>query len=237
MQTHATAQLIGSRSHQCDATATATHNGFRAYALADGIGSTDEIRDWTRTAVRRLARTAARHGDAEAGLRTLYNRYATEPERQDPFNRLPTACAIVAVYAPGKPLTIAWCGDSRAYILTATGTLSRLTEDHNMRRVAPRWGSRNRVTSWLGSELADDQVKNEVRHPAIETAIRHPVRERLVLASDGAYEPLEDNARPLADYLTGTPAEAARSFTRAAIANAGEYADNATALIADLLPA
>jgi serine/threonine protein phosphatase PrpC len=234
MRTHATAQLIGDRSHQCDATATYTHNGARAYILLDGIGSTDEIRDWTRTATRRLARAAAVCGDAEAGLRAVYNRYAAEPERQDPYNRLPEACAVVAVHAPGKPLTIAWCGDVRAYILTPSGVLHRLTEDHNMRRVAPRWGSRNRVTSWLGSELTDEQVKNEVGHPAIETAIRYPVRERLLLASDGAYEPLEDNGCRLSDYLTGTPAEAARDFTEFAIAHAGGYADNATVLVADL---
>lgn len=234
MRTHATAQLIGDRSHQCDATATYTRNGVRAYVLLDGIGSTGEIRDWTRTATRRLARAAAVRGDAEAGLRAVYDRYAAEPDRQDPFNRLPSACAVVAVHTPGKPLTIAWCGDSRAYILTASGTLHRLTEDHNMRRVEPRWGSRNRVTSWLGSELPDEQVEKEARHPAIETAIRPPGHERLLLASDGAYEPLEDNGCNLADYLVGTPAEAARDFTQSAIAHAGEYADNATVLIADL---
>lgn len=233
MRTHATAQLIGSRSHQCDATATYTHQGVRAFALLDGIGSSDEIRDWTRTAARRLARAAARCGDAEAGLRAVYNRYAAEPDRQDPFNRLPSACAVVAVTTPGK-LTVAWCGDARAYVLTSSGTLLRLTEDHNLRRVFPPHGNRNRVTSWLGSELTDERVKSEVGHPAIETAIRHPVRERLLLASDGAYEPLEDNGCRLSDYLTGTPTEAARDFTDSAIAFAGEYADNATVLIADL---
>jgi serine/threonine protein phosphatase PrpC len=234
MRTYATAQLQGDRSCQCDATATYTHNGVRAYALADGIGSSDAIRDWTRTATRRLARTAARHGDAEAGLRAVYNRYAAEPDRQDPYNRLPTACAVVAVHAPGKALTVAWCGDARAYILTASGTLLRLTEDHNLRRVFPPHGNRNRITSWLGSELTDDQVKNEVGHSAIETAIRYPVRERLLLASDGAYEPLEDNGCRLSDYLTGAPVEAARDFTESAIAFAGGHADNATVLIADL---
>jgi len=71
VRTYATAQLIGDRSHQCDATAVSTApSGARAYALLDGIGSSDEIRDWTRTAARRLARTAARRGDAEAGVPT-----------------------------------------------------------------------------------------------------------------------------------------------------------------------
>ena len=234
MRTHATAQLIGSRSHQCDATATYTHKGIRAYALADGIGSTDEIRDWTRTATRRLARQAAHHGDAETGLRALYNQYAAEPDRHGPWADRPNACAVVAVHTPGRPLTIAWCGDARAYLQTASGTLNCLTQDHNMRRVVPAFGSRNRVTSWLGSELTDEQVNKEVGHPAIETTTRYAVTGRLLLASDGAYEPLEDNERRLCDYLTGSPVQAARDFTESAVAFGGEYADNATVLIADL---
>jgi ubiquinone/menaquinone biosynthesis C-methylase UbiE len=38
----------------------------------------------------------------------------------------------------------------------------------------------------------------------------------------------------LADYLTGTPSQAARNVASSAIAHAGTYADNATALVADL---
>ncbi len=233
MRTYATAQLIGDRSHQCDATATYTHNGVRAYALLDGIGSTTAIRDWTRTAARRLAHAAAHNGDAEAGLRHLYNRYAAEPDRRNPWTDEPNACAVVAVHTGGK-LTVAWCGDSRAYLLLG-GELQRLTEDHNMRRVAPRWGSRNQVTSWLGSNATDRQLLQEVGHPAIESLTRDlPDGGRLLLASDGAYEPLEDSCRNLATYLTDSPATAARTFTQAAVDHASSHADNATALVADL---
>jgi serine/threonine protein phosphatase PrpC len=238
-RTYATAQLIGDRSHQCDATATASGpNGARAYVLLDGIGSSDEIRDWTRNAARRLARSAAHHGDAETGLRTQYNRYAADPDRQGPWGFGPKAAAVVAVTAPGKPLTVAWCGDSRAYLLL-NGTVQRLTDDHNLRRVYPPndihgGGNRNIITSCLGSPETDDEVKGRYGHPAIESTLLGPVDCRLLLASDGAYEPLEDSCRNLPDYLLGTPAEAARDFTRSAIAHAGEYADNATVLIADL---
>lgn len=231
MRTYATAQLIGGRSHQCDATATYTHNGARAYVLLDGIGSSDEIRDWTRTAARRVARAAACQGDAEAGLRAVYDRYAAEPARSDLWADVPDACAVVAARTPDGKLTVAWCGDVRAYVL-ADGVLHRLTEDHNMRRVIG--GSRNRVTSWLGSVSSDVQVMGESGHPAIETTARRSVRERLILATDGAYEPLEDSCCRLSDYLTGTPAEAARTFTEAAIDRAGSYADNASVLVADL---
>lgn len=235
MHTHATAQLIGTRTHQCDATATAAiPGGGRAYALLDGIGSDDAVRDWTRTAARRLARAAANRGDAEAGLRTVYNAYAAEPDRQDPYLRryLPSAAAVVAVSIPGRPLTIAWCGDSRAYVLVR-GTVHRLTADHNLRRVFPG-GNRNLITSYLGSEYSDEQTMNECGHPAIETTTRAPENCRLLLASDGAYEPLEDASENLADHLIGTPGPTARRFVQAAIAHAGERADNATVLIADL---
>lgn len=241
MRTHATAQNIGSRSNQCDATATYTNTrtGARAYVLLDGIGSTTAVRAWTHTAARRLARAAAARGNAEAGLRAVYNTYATDPHRQDEYFRhcLPSAAAVVAVTAPGQPLTIAWCGDSRAYMLVC-GTVRCLTRDHNLRRVWPPDGNRNRITSYLGSASTDDEVSAMHNHPAIETATREPENCRLLLASDGAYEPLEDTACNLADYLIGDPLKAARGFVDAAVTRASSlpdpYADNATALVADL---
>ena len=227
---HATAQLIGTRSHQCDATATHTHEGVRAYALLDGIGSSATVRDWTRTTARRLARAAALQASAEAGLRTIHAVAAAERRGSGYTRGLPAAVAVVAVTAPGKPLQVAWCGDSRAYLLTPNGTLKRLTKDHNMRQVLLDLGTepgryaRNHVTSYLGN-TSDD--------PTIGTATTTQ-QGRLLLASDGAYEPLEDCGVDLADYLTGSPRTAARTLTAAAIEHTTERADNATALVADL---
>jgi serine/threonine protein phosphatase PrpC len=238
VRTYATAQQIGDRTHQCDATATAAGpDGTRAFALLDGIGSTDEIRNWTRNAARRLARTAAYHGDAETGLRAQYARYAADPDRHGPWAMKPDACAVVAVASP-RWLTVAWCGDTRAYLLLR-GTVLRLTQDHNLRRVYPPndvhgGGNRNIVTSYLGSAYTNDEVKGEYGHPAIEAVTRQLEDSRLLLASDGAYEPLEDSRRNLADYLTGDPGEAARDFVQAAVDHASAHADNATVLVADL---
>lgn len=238
MRPYATHQLIGGRDNQCDATAVRTSpQGVRAYVLLDGIGDRPQVREWTRAAAVRLARAAAHRGDAEAALRAVYARYAAEPERQDPYWRhyLPSAAAIVAVTAPGKPVTIAWCGDSRAYVL-ARGTVECLTNDHNLRRVYPPAGSRNKITSYLGSTYTDDELKSEVGHPAIETLTRSAEGCRLLLASDGAYEPLEDSKEQLSDHLIGDPATAARAFTKTAVHLGGRHADNATVLIADLRP-
>lgn len=237
MRTYATAQLIGDRSHQCDASASASHNGARAYVLLDGIGSTDGIRDWTRQAARRLARSAAYHADAETGLRAQYERYAADPDRQGPWGFGPKACAVVAVATP-RWLTVAWCGDVRAYLLVR-GTVQRLTADHNLRRVYPDngvhgGGNRNIVTSCLGNAETDQEVKDRYGHSAIESVTRLSENSRLLLASDGAYEPLEDSLRNLADYLIGDPSYAARDFVTAAVDHATLHADNATVLIADL---
>ncbi|MER8236149.1 hypothetical protein [Streptomyces sp. NPDC094049] len=82
MKHYATAQRLGDRAFQCDATAVCTMpDGTRAHALLDGVGDTRAVRAWTRTAARRLARAAAGHKSAEAGLRAEYARYATDPVR------------------------------------------------------------------------------------------------------------------------------------------------------------
>ncbi|MEU9663931.1 hypothetical protein [Streptomyces chartreusis] len=137
-------QNIGGRSAQCDATAVrSSRDGVRAFAFLDGIGSSTEAREWTRRAAVQLATAAARGGDAEAGLRAVYNRYAADPDRQDPYLRryMPSAAVVVAVTRPGQTLTLAWCGDSRAYLLERA-IVRRLTEDHNCRRVVAVMSSR-----------------------------------------------------------------------------------------------
>lgn len=221
MRNYATAQLIGDRTHQCDATAVrTTPDGTRAYALLDGIGSTDTIR-------------------------AIYNQYAANPDRHDPWRNLPSACAVIAVTAPGQPLTVAWCGDSRAYSVHG-GSVHRLTNDHNLRRVHPPrdgrpGGNRNLITSCLGNTYTDAQLMNEVGHPAIESMTWHADTFRLLLASDGAYEPHEDGGHHLADQLIGMPGEAAKAFVKTAVTRArsvsGPHADNATVLVADIRPA
>ncbi|MER7835327.1 mucin-2 [Streptomyces sp. NPDC096040] len=243
---YATAQRIGGREIQCDATAVRTApTGARAYVLLDGIGTSDEVRDWTRAAAVQVAEAAARRGDAEAGLRAVHARYAAEESRQDEYLRryLPSACALVAVTTPGsKALQVAWCGDVRAYLLVG-GTLHRLTQDHNLRRVFPpskTWpdgGNRNIVTTFLGAPWTDEEVKQQCGHPAIETARREVDRARLLLACDGAYEPHEDAGHHLSDLLVDEPAQAARRVVTRAVATARKTTDrpdNATALVADL---
>lgn len=233
MRNYATAQEVGGRDRQCDATAVAAApGGVMAYALLDGIGSEPEVARWTRAAAHRLAFTAARHRDAETGLRAVYDHYAADPERQ--WNdELPKAAAVVAVTAPGLPLTVAWSGDSRAYLLRG-GTFERLTNDHNLRRV--RGGPPNLLTSCLGSTDTDDELQAHVRHPAVEATTRHPAHRwaRLAMFSDGGYEPLEQSCVRMEDHLVGALEDVPGGLVSMAVELGGFRPDNATALVADL---
>ncbi|WP_240152196.1 hypothetical protein [Streptomyces mobaraensis] len=160
---------------------------------------------------------------------------------------------MVAVKTPGKPLTVAWCGDSRAYLMER-GIAVRLTEDHNKRRVYPPTatypygGNRNHITSCLGSDRTDEDVHHRYGHPAIETATREITGPcRLLLASDGVYEPLLDarhclftecdggDLMPTVRALVNLAVDTAVKTSRALDPNQ-VYADNATALLADLAP-
>jgi serine/threonine protein phosphatase PrpC len=230
---HARAQLIGGRDRQCDATAVYTkHNKVRAYVLLDGIGDTTDVHLWTLLTARRLAYQAANDADAEAGLRTVHARIA---EERAPLGLAadfePSAVAVVAVAIPGELLQVAWCGDARAYVLPEGGELRRLTTDHNKRQwlidqdlpFGPY--DRNQVLSYLGDTAEDASQR-------IGTALG-PASGRLLLASDGAYEPLEDSCMDLSAYLVGSPRKAARDFTQAAIDRGSARPDNATALVVD----
>ncbi|MFF3558305.1 PP2C family protein-serine/threonine phosphatase [Streptomyces tsukubensis] len=245
MNSYGTAQLLGDRDHQCDATAVWTApGGARAYVLLDGVGDTPAVRSWTRIAARRLARTAALHANAETGLRVERARYAAEPGRYfDQEPQLPCAAAVVVVHAPCTPgdpgtggtLSFAWSGDARAYLLL-DDHLRLITEDHNERRAYD--GDRNALTACLGAGWDDEETEERYGHPAVET-VRGPVRPgRLLLTSDGAYEPHDDAGRALAPYLTGAPRASARRLVYDAVRRARAvpqpFADNATALIAHI---
>ncbi|MFJ1839920.1 hypothetical protein ACIOJ9_39445 [Streptomyces sp. NPDC088175] len=241
---YGSAQLIGDRACQCDATATyATDSGARAHVLLDGIGDNPAVRGWVQAAADRLAVLAAVHGDAETALRAERDRYAAEPDRHPDHGSLslPAAAAVVAVHVPGGTLSVAWSGDARAYLLL-DGALRLITDDHNERRAYDGRGDRHTITSCLGVTRSDEETEKRWGHPAVET-VRGPARPgRLLLVSDGAYEPHEDADHGMADYLTGPPDAGAQRLVEDAVRRARAVprargrarADNATALVAVL---
>ncbi|MFZ4160469.1 PP2C family serine/threonine-protein phosphatase [Streptomyces griseoincarnatus] len=242
---HATAQQQGGRSQQCDATAvTAAPGGVVAFAVLDGIGSSPEVARFTRQAAHRLTRAAVRLRCPETALRDLADEITAE--RFHGAEDGSAACALVALVVPGEPLRLAWCGDVRAYAIR-DGQAEQLTRDHNRRRVlhdagiTALPGDRNLVTSYLGGHHHRDEVEDVYGHKAIETATVAPEELRLVLATDGAYEPVEDFGGTVAECLTGVPAEAAAELAETAVAQSRmvrqpRNVDNATALVVDLVP-
>ncbi|MEU5431379.1 protein phosphatase 2C domain-containing protein [Streptomyces olivoreticuli] len=235
MNTHASAQRIGTRSHQCDATSTATHRGTHAWALLDGIGSTTAVRTWTRTQARLLSRLGAQTGNpvaALAAVRAIVEHQDPEARRDPDSLDEPSAVAVVAVREEGGPLRVAWCGDARAYWLAPGEELRQLTRDHNEAeharaegRSVPRY-YRNYVTSHLGRHYASGEL-------GVAEGIRGAGR--LLLCSDGVYSPFEDHGRDMAPLLAqGTPRAAAAALVTTAVALPDDHHDNATALVADL---
>jgi serine/threonine protein phosphatase PrpC len=141
---------------------------------------------------------------------------------------------VVAVSVPGRALSVAWCGDSRAYLWRG-GTVERLTRDHNRRRVDG--GPKNIITSALGCTDTDAELRQAVGHPTMEAVRRDlsPYRwARLLLVSDGAYEPLEESCVDLADRLVGAVEDVPDAITAEAVDLAGYRPDNASAVVADL---
>jgi serine/threonine protein phosphatase PrpC len=234
------AQRLGTRSHQCDATAGRTRRGIHAFALLDGIGSSDAVRSWTRARAVDLASAGASLGNADAALRRVHASAAAEPGRDTwGWEDLPAAVAVLAVLNQGA-LTVAWCGDSRAWHLSPAGEFTPLTSDHNVAQdlrdagLAPGPDDRNTVTSYLGwHPLAPGNGGGAAK---FGTATVDGPLGRLVLASDGTYEPLESAADPMTGHLTGsTCQQAARRLVAAAITNAHpSRTDNATVLVANL---
>ncbi|WP_331727522.1 protein phosphatase 2C domain-containing protein (plasmid) [Kitasatospora sp. NBC_00374] len=234
MPPHATAQQIGPRSHQCDATATrATDDGGRAYVLLDGIGSSDTVRAWTRAQARRLADLTARSLQPHEAITQVQEEITAQPGWQA---SAPGACAVAAVTGPDQLLRVAWIGDCRAYLLSPDGRLQRLTADHNQRAQfeaagfpSPRW-ARNIVTRCLGHGAAGEALTPDW------TAVHDRSGSRLLLASDGCYEPIEDAAHNLAAALGGgDPADRAEHLVRLALRLGGT--DNATCMVVDFPPA
>lgn len=235
---YATFQHIGSRSHQCDATAVDTCAQRRAYVLLDGIGSDDAVREWTRERARSLASVAVQAVDVEAAVRRFHGAIARTRYHLSAsgwWGDMPCAVAVVAVETPDRDLHVVWCGDARAYLYVyAAGGARLLTVDHNVRQerldagLVPGRYDRNRVTSCLGEDTDSPQI-GSVTVPLDPGA-------RLLLASDGAYEPIEDAGRHISSFLyAAPPAVCAEVLVTTAIDLAdSDAADNASALVADL---
>lgn len=241
----ASLSITGRRSNNEDN--LCVDEGLRLYAVADGLGGYDAGEVASALAVEALRQFVARaRADPEGtwpgrGTRSrtlsenllamgaLEAHRAIAEKKEGTGSQMGSTIAIALV--EGTTLTVAHVGDSRVYRLRE-GVLEPLTVDHSMYAqlkasgadVPPRhlFQFKNQITRALGlpaDHLADTGVF-EVR-PG----------DRLLLCTDGLYDPFTDEA--LEALVPGADATAAcRRLVDAAFA-AGSH-DNITAIVVDV---
>lgn len=129
-------------------------------------------------------------------------------------------------------VTVAWVGDSRAYLLE-DGDLRPVTVDHNeaaelLRRgyLTPEEARLSPAQAWLTRSLGGGHTEA----PEVDT-VTLPARGRLLLCSDGLTAELDDSR--IRNLLgRGTPEEACRALVEAAVDAGGS--DNVTVVVVDL---
>ncbi|MGC9334440.1 MAG: PP2C family protein-serine/threonine phosphatase [Anaerolineae bacterium] len=202
------------------------------YIVADGIGGHRNGELASRAAVKIMHTTYYddQCSDVAASLQRAVQaaNAGIFRQSQDPgFERL--GATVVAGVVRSNELVIASVGDSRAYLLRK-GKLKRLTRDHTW--VAERVAA--------GILTAKEAAHHDMRHvvtrslggkPAVQVDVRqYRLRsgDRLLLCSDGIWEPLSE--RQIVNTLTGTPPQmAAAALIEHAVEGGGS--DDATALV------
>ena len=150
----------------------------------------------------------------------------------------PPSCTYVAAVVADSLITVAWCGDSRAYWLPDTGEARQLTVDHSLgtelmasgksRAEAEADPSFHTITRWLGADSVDHSA--EIASQAIEGP------GWLLACSDGLwnYASALDEMQTLLSDLSATKGSDPVPLAEALVdwANAAGGHDNITAALA-----
>jgi serine/threonine protein phosphatase PrpC len=187
----------------------------RLWAVADGMGG-HHGGDVAAQMLVEAFRRPCEHGAGQATA--MLDAIATANRTIVQHNRAQGADAgstVVAAQLAGRTATIAWVGDSRAYLIRGE-TVSQLTHDHSLvqdlidkglltRAAAVHHPQANVVTRALGiAEMLDVAVRT--------VNIRDG--DRLLLCSDGLSRSLDDSkldrAQPLATFADALIADAVR---------------------------
>ncbi|MFJ4939041.1 hypothetical protein ACIP8U_34965 [Streptomyces pseudovenezuelae] len=230
-------QQRGGRNYQCDAYAIKRNKntGRWAFAVLDGIGDAPQVRHFARRFASLIARQAAHHGSPVRALAAARVQARNELRWDFDPRTDASAVAVVAVADHRSPLIhVAWCGDARAYRLAPIGISQLLTDDHNYaqglrgRGHTPGPYDRNSITSCL--------MHGDIGTVTTERAHTR----RLLLCTNGAYAPLEERGQDVGGMLdlADDAKDAAVLVVGGAIAaSEDESADNATALVVDIVQA
>ncbi|MFF8769030.1 PP2C family protein-serine/threonine phosphatase [Kitasatospora sp. NPDC015120] len=241
------AQSRGLRREQCDALAVHRDraSGVWAFVVCDGIGDDEEVAGFVRHFAPLLARSAASTGSPGDAIRL--GRDAVPGWMASTDSWVAGTTAVVVTWHPTwTGLRVGWAGDSRAYAISPTGLGELLTTDHNL---AQRKRSRNQPVG----PNDHHNLLADLRYGEIgERTVSRGRVDRILLCSDGAYQPLEEAGGRLAGGFGAYPATVldlypAKSAAGALVSDAverarvaslrvygEEHADNATALVVAL---
>ncbi|MGW6728726.1 PP2C family protein-serine/threonine phosphatase [Nocardia sp. NPDC055029] len=242
------AEEIGGRTVQQDAatfrTRAAVNSHYLVAAIADGVGSAKGSEYIARAAVEAVCALgeAADFGDCPDELLTmaaavlpLYtatahaeagNAFAGFADGPGYGYRPDATVAVVTINREDAAIAAAWLGDCRVWVELAEGRLIQLTEDHNMARI----GRPNVITRSLANPGEGRQRAEWHWHG--RAALR-PVR--VLLTTDGVHEVLSARAIHHAMTTAPNPQRAAIWLTRWAVRAAGRDADNASALLFEII--
>ncbi|SEF73843.1 Serine/threonine protein phosphatase PrpC [Nonomuraea solani] len=187
------------RSRNEDAVALVEAPAGIVTVVCDGVGSSPRADEAAAVAVEVAAAALARGLPQEEA----FDLAARAVAKLAPSIDDAPACTYVATVVERGRITLAWAGDTRAYLLPA-GTL--LTEDDAIET--------GEITAWLGADAGDVA-------PRVVT-FAAPGPGHLLICSDGLWRYLDGYAFP----ATGTPIEMAREMLRHALDSGGQ--DNVT---------
>lgn len=215
------------RDHNEDAYGFDVQRGVAA--VADGMGGFERGEVASRTAIEALL-TVAMAGRPLADAFSVANakvRRLVKPKSDEKVGSTAVAAAVA-----GRQVSLAWAGDSRAYLWRG-GTLKRLTHDHSLVGELVRHGviteadalthpNRNVVTRGLGLKEGDKDLV-ELAQLDVEKD------DRLLLCTDGLHGFLGEPA--IAEVLgKASPAEAPKQLIDRTIGET-EAGDNVTAVL------
>ena len=220
---------IGDRPANADAAAVAyaPATGAVAAALVDGVGSRPEVVETVPIAAEVIARTAAR-SSALAGM------MAAAAMMADPTRTGPNAVAVAARYIEARDTwQVSWVGDAAA-IAMVDGELTVLTEEHTV-------GALLRAAGVAETDAArwDHRVRIGLATATVATVgDAWATTPLMILASDGVRRALDGRLADIVRDHQDDPQTLADALVKAAVAaarDAGDVADNATAVVLQLV--
>ena len=217
-----------------DRFAVADVGGAAVLVVCDGVSCSqhpDQAADAAATTIARLLRESTDDDAAALARAVLAAEAAVRAIAFDAADAVdPPETTVVAAVRRGERVTVAWVGDSRAYLVGPTST-RLLTRDHSWQNEAVDAGDltadqaaaqpqARSLTRTVGGRDAADA-------PAVATATVAP-GDRLVLCTDGVWDGVPDDAWP-ALVAGGTAVEIARRLVDHALCRG--TSDNVTATV------